>query len=608
MTNIFKKLIFAAFVFLLLVLIPNKAYSQESDSSKFFDTSAEATYRVLDNAKTIVSQKIIITNKEEYTYAPSYSITLNINSISDIEVSNSQGAIPYTVSEKYDKKTINIDFPERIVGKGKKNEFTFSYLSSDYASRTGSIFRVNIPPISNLNNFSSYTSFVSVPVELGKPFLVKPQITYSENNSIYTFPRSSLGSGVTMFFGNSQYYDFNLTYHLENKNLYPIETEVTIPPDTSYQEILLKKVNPEPFYSFIDGDGNVLLRYRLGPKTAYDVKANVLVRISDSPVGEYLSESQKKEYLKPQKYWEVNDQQIKKLASELKTPENIYNYVVKSLSYSDEKTGNGNGRVGAKGVLKKPFFAVCLEFTDLFIALSRAAGVPARAVEGFAYTRDDKDKPLSLFQDVLHAWPEYYDENKKAWVYVDPTWGNTTQGTDFFHQLDFDHVAFTVNGLDSTYPVPAGGYKGESDSKDVVFEFANPQEFEKVKSIKIGSMFSSFAQNNRISGTLSLENKGNYIVKDYKAILVMDGKEKIDVSFPPSPPYGKSEVTVSLPSSLTNPIHNIKILDEEGKKVFEKNVFVFPFSQYILIGGALFFGAVTVFIIAFKTRRISVQR
>jgi hypothetical protein len=604
------KKIFLSVVILgmLLSLVVKAVNSQENDSRKYFDTSSETTYQVFNDAKTLVLQKIAITNKEEYTYAPSYVITLNLDSISDIKVSSPKGPIPYTVSEKGNNKIINIEFPEKILGKGNKNEFSFSYISSDYATKTGSIFRVYIPPVSNLTSFNSYVVYVSVPENLEKPFLIKPQVDYTENNNFYSFPTATLADGVTMFFGSSQYYDFKLSYHLENKNLYPIETEIAIPPDTSYQEIVLKNVNPDPTSSYMDKDKNILFRYRLAPKSFLDVQVNVMVRISDAPIEESLPASLRDTYLRQQKYWEVNDPQIKKLAQELRTPERIYEYVVKSLSYDDSKTGDGNERLGAKNVLKKPYFAVCLEFTDLFIAIARASGIPARAVEGYAYTRDDKNKPLSLYQDVLHAWPEYYNEEKKTWVYVDPTWGNTTHGTDFFHQLDFDHVAFTINGQDSTYPVPAGGYKGDKESKDVVFEFGNPDEFKKIKKLVIGSDFSSFAENGKINGVLSLKNKGNYVAKDYKALLLVDGKEKIDVSFPASPPYGESTVFVSISSSLTKPLHNIKIFDEEGVIVFDKNIFVFPFSQYVLVGGALFFGAIIVFIIAFKTRRVSVQK
>jgi hypothetical protein len=53
---------------------------------------------------------------------------------------------------------------------------------------------------------------------------------------------------------------------------------------------------------------------------------------------------------------------------------------------------------------------------------------------------------------------------------VDPTWGNTTGGVDYFDVFDFSHITFVIKGADSSYPIPAGGYKLDSSkkTKDVV--------------------------------------------------------------------------------------------------------------------------------------------
>jgi transglutaminase-like putative cysteine protease len=51
----------------------------------------------------------------------------------------------------------------------------------------------------------------------------------------------------------------------------------------------------------------------------------------------------------------------------------------------------------------------------LFVALARAAGVPAREVGGLAYVPDMK--PAFGW----HAWAEIHDDHQ--WVSIDPTWG-----------------------------------------------------------------------------------------------------------------------------------------------------------------------------------------
>jgi tetratricopeptide (TPR) repeat protein len=64
--------------------------------------------------------------------------------------------------------------------------------------------------------------------------------------------------------------------------------------------------------------------------------------------------------------------------------------------------------------------ADCLEFSELFIAMSRSLGLPARLVTGLAYSG-------SSFGG--HAWVEVY---AGQWIELDPTWG-----TDF---VDATHI------------------------------------------------------------------------------------------------------------------------------------------------------------------------
>jgi transglutaminase superfamily protein len=69
----------------------------------------------------------------------------------------------------------------------------------------------------------------------------------------------------------------------------------------------------------------------------------------------------------------------------------------------------------------------CNEHTQLFVALARAAGIPARPVAGLAYA-DGKF--------YYHAWPEIY---LGTWVPVDPTFGQ--------FPADAAHLRFVEGGL-----------------------------------------------------------------------------------------------------------------------------------------------------------------
>lgn len=605
---------------LLLLAIPLLFFSSNSlvfAEDKDFNISALATYAATNSDMVRVTQDITLKNNKEFVYAPTYSITLRLKHISDVLVSNTKGAIPFTLKELPDNsKVIQVNFPEKVVGINKVNSFSLSFITSDYIQKSGGIHTISIPATSNISDFDSYIVEVKTPANFGNPSIVKPNAPYDAIDNTYTFTKANLKeSGIYIVFGKKQYYFFKLSYNLENKNVFPVKTEIALPANTSYQDVIIQNINPQPESVHKDQDGNYMATYMLPAKTGFSVKAHILIESSFTPRKEDISVSQRNYYTRPQKYWESNSDIIKKAAVDLNSAEEIYNYVIKTLSYNNSKTAEKNERLGASSVLSKPYFAVCLEFTDLFIALARSKGIPARAVEGYAVTQDDPTRPTSLFEDVLHAWPEYYDDSRKAWIMIDPTWGDTTKGVDYFHTFDFDHVAFVTNGLSSNYPIPAGGYKINSNSKDVVMTYADASEFIKTSKLNLKTLFSPFLENNRIKGTLTIGNKGNTQDSPKTIHIYVDSKKSLSINFPPAPPLGESSMVVSIPipeysifNSLTNIAHMVTIQDDNGKILSKTTVNVFPLSVSLMLGGAVFIGFIIIFTIAFKTRSLPFQK
>lgn len=612
MVTFVKHFLASCIIVLIISLTVPISFAQ---SDKDFIVGAITTYAPKESGEVAVTQEITLTNTKEFVYAPSYSITLKLKNISNIKTSNSKGSIPYKLQEgDNNTKTITVEFPERIVGINEKNNFTVEFITTDYLKTAGKTYTVSIPAITNIHDFAAYEVLVTVPESFGKASIVKPDVPYNSVNSVYVFSKENISkSGIFIVFGDKQYYRFKLSYNLENKNLYPVITEIALPPDTAYQKIILQNISPKPQSVYKDKDGNTLAKYSLDAKTAYKVKADVLVESSFKPTPQELSDEDRKAYTRSQKYWETDHSEIKKVIKDLNSPQEIFDYVVKSLSYNTSKTDKKNERLGAVKSLRDPFFAVCLEFTDLFIALARARGIPARAVEGYAYTQNDLSRPTDLFQDVLHAWPEYYDDSQKTWVMVDPTWTDTTGGVDFFHVFDFDHVTFVKNGLSSTYPVPAGGYK-TGDSKDVEVSFANVTDFKTVERHTITGNFSPFANGSFINGSVTYLNLGNHETHPEDISVFLDGKKVSSISFPNTPPLGNSVISVSIPrnqslgASLTNLSHTITMQDSRKKVLFEKHIRVFPISLPILGGGVVLIGSIIIFIIAIKTGGLPIFR
>lgn len=545
-------------------------------------------YDVATSGITHVTSRISLTNTTENYYVSSYVMQLGFTTVTNVTATDPSGPIKPIVKASSLGQEITLNLNDIVAGKGKTLTFTLSFDTPDVATLNGSIWEVNIPGLATQGEFQDFSVDVNVPSTFGNPTFIKPNV----GNGTLHFTKDDLGkSGISLAFGTYQTYAYLLNYHLENNNVYPVATEIALPPTTNYQNVSLQSLSPKPENVTLDTDGNWLATYKLQPSQKLTITAAGLVTVSLSPKQVSLSDKDRKIYLQKQSYWQVDNQQIATLAKSLKTPEAIYDYVVNHLSYDFNRVKNEQVRVGALGVLQNPSSAVCLEFTDLFITLARAAGIPAREIDGFGYTQNTISRPLSLSKDVLHAWPEYYDDAKQTWIMVDPTWGNTTGGVDYFHQLDFDHVAFVVKGVSSTYPVPAGGYKFASDQnrKDVSVDVTQ----EKITDQPILSMSftipESVVSGLPFSGTATLENTGAVLFPSEPMQITTNhlSPRQQFVDSPAIPPYGKVTKSISFDKTpfLTN-TSDVITITLDGKSV-QSTVSIVPVTKQVLIIGGI---------------------
>jgi len=126
-------------------------------------------------------------------------------------------------------------------------------------------------------------------------------------------------------------------------------------------------------------------------------------------------------YLNAEKWIEVEDKSIRKLASSLKgendisTIDNIYKYLNENLGYA----GYLSDMKGAAKALESKS-GDCTEFSDLFVALSRSNNIPARVISGML---------TSYTNTPFHSWVEVFLSDY-GWVRIDPTTGNSNGFSD----------------------------------------------------------------------------------------------------------------------------------------------------------------------------------
>ncbi len=513
----FVKILSFSFLLILFGLIFTPHVHAEGE----FGTSYNTTYDIDDKGATHVIQKITLENKTTQLYATQFTLTIGAVKISNPRAFDDKGTLPLVNEFVGGNTQLKVTFNQKVVGQGKKLTWTLVYDSPETASRSGQIWEIGIPKLATVTDIDAYDVTLSVPRSFGQAVFITPQPKSIEDRQslkkVYKFDRDQLKEkGVAASFGDKQIYTFNLKYNLQNTNLVPISTDIALPPDNAYQKVYLNKLDPKPVSIAEDKDGNWIATYQVAPRSKIMVDAEGFVETHHQPVAETASElssTEKSAYLQPQKYWDVDNPRLKAKAAELKTPKAIYDFVVSYLSYNEKRLeGNSIERLGAQSAFDNPTNSVCMEFTDLFITLARSAGIPAREIDGYAYSANDRLKPLSLKSegDILHAWPEYFDD-KLGWVQVDPTWGSTSGGLDFFSKLDFNHITFVQKGYSSTSPFPAGSYKlaEKPNSKDVsvLFALGAPEKVEDLTlSINLAQTGISLIP---LGGSVALENKGN---------------------------------------------------------------------------------------------------
>lgn len=435
-----------------------------------FDTDYTVDYAVAPSGTTIVTQKVILTNKQTNLYPKQYDVVIDSLKIKNIIARDSTGLITPLVTQKDGSTHISLVFNDQVVGLGKQLTFTIRYENLDVATKNGNIWELYVPGVADDESLQSYSVGLTVPPTFDTlayrtpaPFDGK---RWNKDQMIH--------GGIAAAYGSQQIFSLNVRYFLENPRLTPTLQEIALPPDTAYQKVIIQSLTPKPVSVRRDDDGNWLAGYQLNGGAKESIEAKLAIAIRLVPEEGKQVTIQAENYVIPLQYWESGDAAIVALAKEHNTPESIYRYVVNTLSYDYNRVNQNPVRRGAVAAIELPKQAICMEFTDLFIAMARAAHIPAREHVGYAYTTNSKLRPLSLVTDVLHSWPEYYDSERKIWVPVDPTWGNTTGGVDYFNKLDFNHITFAIHGISSTYPYPAGSYREESKTgKDVMVEFAD---------------------------------------------------------------------------------------------------------------------------------------
>ena len=478
-----------------------------------------------ESLTTRVSFSIKITNLKPDLYIKTFSLIFpKTFQIGNIKVSDDNGPIKEIISLSDANQSIKMEFSDPLIGLNITNTFYLEFLQSNLFKASGNTWEVIIPTIENRKE-GDYKVTVHIPLSQNKKISIsKPHPdTISGDQIIWNDPKNKT---IYAVFGSYQMYKTILRYHLNNPNYTKVYTDIALPPDTLYQKIYINSIIPKPDKTFLDEDGNYIGRYFLNPKETKDIVFDSLIQVYAQPRENIKTEilksflTQKKYLLTQDKNWTISNFSQYKNYNSIAS---IYSFVVSKLKYNYGRLSSKISRLGASEALKYPDQAVCTEFSDLFISLAKENGFYARELQGYGFTSDIYLRPLSTKSDVLHSWPEYFDEKNQIWVPLDPTWENTS-GIDYFSSLDLNHIVFAIHGKKSDYPYPAGSYKLDENSQDIQITPSSELAKEN-KSVSITQTQQSIPVNsqNVFQIKVSIENTGNTYMWNYPITLSSTG-------------------------------------------------------------------------------------
>ncbi|HSW61140.1 MAG TPA: transglutaminase domain-containing protein [bacterium] len=215
-----------------------------------------------------------------------------------------------------------------------------------------------------------------------------------------------------------------------------LEMKQLLPADIDYrQKVVSLTFDPEPDDIFSDGDNKGALFFFVNPPDEFILKIKVELDVyrydfetAKASKTFVSSNSSPEKYLSDEKKIESKDSLIVNYAKQIggETEEeilkNIFEFVTGHLEYDVTRK---TAWIGAKEALLKNS-GVCSDYADLFVALARAKGIPARKLSGYTIKKGTVSEG--------HAWAEAYLK-EYGWVAFDPTWADGEESVATFEYL-----------------------------------------------------------------------------------------------------------------------------------------------------------------------------
>ncbi|MBW3003871.1 transglutaminase-like domain-containing protein [Candidatus Woesearchaeota archaeon] len=218
---------------------------------------------------------------------------------------------------------------------------------------------------------------------------------------------------------------------------YIIANVTFVPKDRIDQDVLSRDIEPMAY----EEDGSYVFRWDDPAEDVLDFKVQTRIRTKNNirKINDKIAfpiksvDSDVRQYLEESEHIDITPEIVELSSSLAAGKDDLYEVVFELAKWTKNNIKYDLGTLTAEvsqpaSWVLKTRLGVCDELTNLFIAMCRSLGIPARFISGIAYT----DAPEFPEAWGAHGWAEVYFPNY-GWVPFDPTYGE-------FGYVDPTHV------------------------------------------------------------------------------------------------------------------------------------------------------------------------
>jgi hypothetical protein len=424
-------------------------------------SSYAVNVNILEGGEVQIVYKISLENQSSNFFIRDYSLISDHTDLYEVNVKENGKQATFRKEHVGDKVKIKVMLMKELVYLGDKANLIITYKTGQLYKKQGMIQSIYIPTIKAEEYLSEASFRLSFPESLGAVSYVSlkdADIKTQAGNYKLNYSQEDAPKGLVIQLGDIQQQEFSYHYKVENALDKERIFTVTLPPDSSFQNVYFLDISELPYRTLTDLDGNNILEYRLTPHETKEIRISGFLQFMNKSQNTELDEEARTVYTSESQNWKFPEGRKKHLLdkitrSDYTNYENakfIYDYFVstKYIQTTDKEDTEATKLFEYTG---NKFS--CKETSDQFVSFLRSVDIPSREALGVSSLREN-------LQD-LHYWVEFYDNTSHKWVGVDPC----------IHIL-FGYYGFDNLDLDRTVL----GYRGVLDnSPDVLVPFTDYQ-------------------------------------------------------------------------------------------------------------------------------------